>query len=76
MADDYPASTATTGVVNVGGSIAGNSESIPEGDWFRFTLTAGHLYQFDLDGKDFKERWPIWRETATNHAEAWLLSNA
>src|SRR3954471_7410463 len=49
MADDYAASTATTGVVNVGGSITGNIESTQDEDWFRVTLTAGRSYQFDLE---------------------------
>jgi hypothetical protein len=47
-ADDYAASTATTGVVSVGGSTTGNIESTQDTDWLRVTLTAGHSYQFDL----------------------------
>src|SRR4051812_41014694 len=49
VADDYPASSATTGVVSVGGSIAGNIESTGDLDWIRVSLTAGRLYQFDLE---------------------------
>jgi hypothetical protein len=52
MADDYAGSTATTGVVSVGGSITGNIESTQDIDWFRITLTAGRVYQFDLEGSD------------------------
>jgi hypothetical protein len=52
MADDYAASTATTGVVGVGGSITGNIESTQDADWFRVTLTAGRSYEFDLQGSD------------------------
>src|SRR5437764_489730 len=47
--DDYPDSTATTWVVGVGGSITGTIESTGDHDWFRVTLTAGQLYQFDLE---------------------------
>lgn len=50
--DDYAGSTATTGVVSVGGSVSGNIESTQDTDWFRVTLTAGRLYQFDLEGSD------------------------
>jgi hypothetical protein len=49
MPDDYAGSTATTGVVSVGGSITGNIESTGDQDWFRVTLTAGRSYQFDLE---------------------------
>jgi FG-GAP-like repeat/Bacterial pre-peptidase C-terminal domain/Cadherin domain len=49
MPDDYAGSTATTGVVGVGGSITGNIESTGDEDWFRVTLTAGRSYQFDLE---------------------------
>src|SRR5947207_954823 len=49
MADDYPASTATTGVVSIGGSTTGIIESTGDSDWFRVTLAAGRLYQFDLE---------------------------
>jgi len=52
MADDYAGSTATTGVVSVGGSVTGNLESTNDDDWFRVTLTAGRIYQFDLQGSD------------------------
>src|SRR5262245_55229145 len=50
--DDYGASSATTGVVNVGGSITGNIETTQDADWFGVTVTAGHIYQFDLQGSD------------------------
>src|SRR4051794_31704614 len=49
MADDYPASSATTGVVSIGGSITGTIESTNDIDWIKVTLTAGRLYQFDLE---------------------------
>src|SRR5437660_388317 len=52
VADDYAGSTATTGVVSVGGSITGNIESTNDADWFRVTLTVGRSYQFDLEGSD------------------------
>ena len=50
MADDYAASTATTGSVAVGGSTTGNIETTGDADWFAITLTAGATYQFDLQG--------------------------
>src|SRR5437763_7477 len=52
MPDDYAASTATTGVVSIGGSTTGSIESTQDNDWFRVTLTAGRSYQFDLEGHD------------------------
>src|SRR5205823_4957296 len=48
--DDYAGSTSTTGSVGVGGSTTGNIETGGDTDWFRITLTAGHSYQFDLQG--------------------------
>jgi hypothetical protein len=48
--DDYPASTASTGVVSIGGSITGHIETSQDTDWLAVTLTAGRTYQFDLAG--------------------------
>src|SRR6516165_9367830 len=42
--------TATTGVVAVNGSTTGDIETTNEHDWFAVTLTAGHTYQFKVDG--------------------------
>jgi hypothetical protein len=50
MADDYAASTATTGVVAVNGSISGTIETSGDADWLAITLTAGHTYQFKSEG--------------------------
>ncbi|MFZ2029151.1 MAG: PPC domain-containing protein, partial [Vitreimonas sp.] len=50
MADDYAASTSTTGTVSVGGSRSGNIETAGDADWFKITLVAGQTYQFDLRG--------------------------
>jgi FG-GAP-like repeat/Bacterial pre-peptidase C-terminal domain len=50
--DDYPASTATTGAVSVGGSTTGSIDFADDRDFFRVTLTANHLYRFDLQGSD------------------------
>ena len=50
LADDYASSTATTGTVSVGGSITGSIENVGDTDWFRISLVAGHIYQFDLQG--------------------------
>src|SRR5205807_1562811 len=52
VADDYAATTSTTGVVNVGGSVTGNIETTGDADWFAVTLVAGTTYRFDLEGSD------------------------
>src|SRR3954465_5201390 len=52
MADDYAGSTATTGVVNIGGSTTGNIETTGDADWFAVNLVAGTTYRFDLEGSD------------------------
>ena len=36
-------------------STTGNIESTNDADWFRVTLTVGHIYQFDLEGSDTGE---------------------
>ena len=51
MADDYAASTATTGeLAAAGGFLAGAIEEAGDRDWFRVSLEAGARYQFYLDG--------------------------
>ena len=52
MADDYAASTATTGTVAIGGSATGNIETTNDADWFKVNLTAGQTYEFKLEGSD------------------------
>ena len=53
-ADDYPATTGTTGVVTVGGSVRGHffaqhgSPSVSDTDWIRVALTGGTRYRFTL----------------------------
>ena len=47
---DFPATTATTGRVEVGASATGNLTAI-DSDWFRVDLEAGKTYQFDLEGE-------------------------
>ncbi len=49
-ADDYAASTSTTGRVNVGGYATGDIEKSGDKDWFRVSLVRGHRYRFDLTG--------------------------
>jgi Cadherin-like/Bacterial cadherin-like domain/Bacterial pre-peptidase C-terminal domain/RTX calcium-binding nonapeptide repeat (4 copies) len=49
MADDFGATTATTGAVTVGGSATGTIEVGADRDWFRITLVAGQSYIFNLD---------------------------
>jgi len=36
--------------VSIGGSTSGSIETTGDTDWFRVMLTAGHTYQFDLQG--------------------------
>ncbi|TVR78604.1 MAG: hypothetical protein EA405_14135 [Rhodospirillales bacterium] len=49
-ADDYPDTTATSGVVPVGGATTGTIEIAGDRDWFAVTLVAGERYQIDLEG--------------------------
>ena len=48
--DDYAADTATTGTVDVGGSVTGDIEREGDRDWFKATLTAGTSYRIELKG--------------------------
>ena len=48
---DFPATTATTGRVDVGASATGNRGSIGDADWFRVDLEVGKTYQIDLTGE-------------------------
>lgn len=50
IADDYAASSATTGRVTVGTTTSGKIESTGDHDWFSVNLTAGTRYTIDLDG--------------------------
>ena len=50
VADDYPATTATGAVVNVGGSATGEIEAPGDTDWFAVELIKGREYQIDLEG--------------------------
>ena len=50
IADDYLATTATTGLVAIGGSKTGWVETAGDVDWFKVSLVAGHAYRFDLEG--------------------------
>lgn len=52
MADDYAASTATTGTVAIGGTTTGSIETANDVDWFKVTLTAGKTYRFEMRGAD------------------------
>ena len=53
VTDDYPATTATTGVVAVDGSVRGEIEKPGDRDWFAVTLEAGKTYQIDLKGSRY-----------------------
>ena len=48
---DFPATTTTSGRVEVGASATGNIANITDYDWFRVDLEAGKTYQFDLEGE-------------------------
>ena len=50
--DDFSASTATSGEVDVGGSVTGEIASATDRDWFKVELEAGKTYQIDLKGED------------------------
>jgi regulation of enolase protein 1 (concanavalin A-like superfamily) len=51
-ADDFGATTATTGSVAVGGQATGSIEQPNDKDWFKVSLQAGTTYTFDLLGAD------------------------
>ncbi len=48
IADDYTATTATTGKLAIGSSATGTVETSGDSDWFAVTLAAGTSYRFDL----------------------------
>lgn len=48
MADDYAASSSTTGRLVIGASISGVLESTGDRDWFRVSLAAGLTYEFNV----------------------------
>ena len=50
VADDNAADPATTGTVEVGGSVEGDIETPRDHDWFAVELEAGTTYQVDLQG--------------------------
>lgn len=50
LANDYAASTSTTGTVAVGGSRTGIIEAAGDVDWLSVSLTAGATYQIDVRG--------------------------
>ena len=49
-ADDFAASSATTGLVSVGGSSSGVLEQLADRDWFAVDLVAGRTYELRLNG--------------------------
>ena len=48
--DDYPASTNTTGTVEVGGSVTGKIDFSGDRDWFAVTLEEGRSYWINIEG--------------------------
>jgi hypothetical protein len=62
--DDYAASTATTGLLAIGGPINGNIERAGDVDWFKVTLASGKSYRFHLEGSDTNQgtlQYPVLR---------------
>ena len=49
--DDFLATTATTGTVDVGGFTRGVIETVADNDWFSVVLKGGGKYRFDLEGE-------------------------
>ena len=47
---DFPATTSTSGEVEVGGSATGKIKTAGDQDWFAVELEAGRTYQIDLEG--------------------------
>ena len=48
--DDYSDDTDTTGMIEVGGSVAGEIEAQGDRDWIAVTLEADKTYQIDMEG--------------------------
>ena len=48
---DLPVDTTTTCVLEVGGSVRGETGAAGDVDWYRVALHAGATYQFDMRGK-------------------------
>ena len=48
LADDYLASTATTGTLAVEGTRRATIETVGDADWFKIALQAGYTYQFNM----------------------------
>ena len=48
---DLPADTTTACVLEVGGSVRGETGAADDVDWYRVALQAGATYQFDMRGK-------------------------
>ena len=49
--DDFPATPATTGTIEVGGSATGTIQEWLDVDWFAVELEAGHIYRIYLEGR-------------------------
>ena len=47
---DIPGNTTTTSSISVGGSVAGNLETLGDHDWYKVTLTAGQQIVITLGG--------------------------
>ena len=49
--DDFPATPATTGTIEVGGSATGTIQEWLDVDWFAVELETGHTYRIYLEGR-------------------------
>ena len=64
IADDYLASTNTTGSLVLGVATSGAIETRRDHDWFRIVLTAGQSYQFTLIGGTLIDPYLYLRDSA------------
>ncbi len=71
VVDDYAGNTATTGLVNIGGSTAGRINFGGDTDWLRVNLVAGTTYQFRQNATTMLDPYL----TLRNSAGTALISN-
>jgi murein DD-endopeptidase MepM/ murein hydrolase activator NlpD len=64
IADDYAATTATTGALSVNASTIGKIEVAGDYDWFRVTLVAGTTYQLRENGNTLSDPYLILRNSS------------
>ncbi|ARU57525.1 hypothetical protein OLMES_3490 [Oleiphilus messinensis] len=52
VADDYDATTATSGTVSLGGSSTGRLEQVSDADWFAVSISTAGSYDFNVSSSD------------------------